>query len=99
MRKEDISIERQLVLLTAVEGYMLDYIDNIIQLCCCHLIQGSLPHDMDSQFERFKYAVESKEPSKWQFDFFTRLFNVNRILSIDKSKAEGMNRFLDAKFG
>ena len=57
------------------------------------------PLTIDSQFERFKYAVENKEPSKWQFDFFTRLFDVNRILSIDKSKAEGMNRFLDAKFG
>lgn len=57
------------------------------------------PLTMDSQFERFKYAVENKEPSKWQFDLFTRLFDVNRILSIDKSKAEGMNRFIDAKFG
>ncbi|HEX3028160.1 MAG TPA: nucleotidyltransferase family protein [Clostridia bacterium] len=45
-----------------------------------------------------EYAVENKEPSKWEFDFFTRLFDVNRILSIDRNKAEGMTRFLDAKF-
>lgn len=64
------------------------------------LIGGMVnPLTIDSQFERFKYAVENKEPSKWQFDLFTRLFDVNRILSIDKSKAEGMNRFIDAKFG
>ena len=46
-----------------------------------------------------EYAIENKEPSKWPYDFFTRLFDVNRILNIDQSKATGMNRFLDAKFG
>ncbi len=153
--------------LNNTKGYMLDYIDNIIQLSChlfkeaCLMIwiaslkdlkiykfadlymyirKFSEKIDWNALVERVKeyklekivfynfyyielmfgeivpkfvmdslqpedleyldqYAIENKEPSKWEFDFFTRLFDVNRILSIDKSKAEGMTRFLDAKFG
>lgn len=46
-----------------------------------------------------QYAIENEEPCTWEFDFFTRLFDTSRLLSIDKSKAKGMNRFLDAKLG
>jgi hypothetical protein len=150
-----------------VKGYMLDYIDNIIQLSChlykeaCLMIWISSLKDLkiykfadlymyirkfsdqidwDLLVERVKgygldkivyynfyyielmfgeivpqfvknefkpddlsyldeFAIENKEPSKWEFDFFTRLFDVNRIINIDQSKAEGMTRFLKAKFG
>lgn len=161
-------IERAIpVEINNVKGYMLDYVDNIIQLSChlykeaCLMIWISSLSDLkiykfadlfmyiwkfsdlidwDLLVERVKgyglekivyynfyyielmfgeivpktvkdafkpddlsyldeYAIENKEPSKWEFDFFTRLFDVNRILNIDQSKAEGMTRFLKAKFG
>ncbi|QNU66699.1 nucleotidyltransferase family protein [Ruminiclostridium herbifermentans] len=44
-----------------------------------------------------EYAVESQEPSIWQFDFFTRLFDVNRMLKVDKKQREKMEKFIDAK--
>ncbi len=44
-----------------------------------------------------EYAVESQEPSIWQFDFFTRLFDVNRVLKVDKKQREKMEKFMDAK--
>lgn len=44
-----------------------------------------------------EYAVESQEPSIWQFDFFTRLFDVNRMLKVDKNQREKMEKFMDAK--
>ncbi len=44
-----------------------------------------------------EYAVESQEPSIWQFDFFTRLFDVNRVLKVDKKQREKMEKFIDAK--
>jgi hypothetical protein len=46
-----------------------------------------------------QYAIENETPSTWEFDFFTRLFDVNRILSIDESQAAGFRRFVQAKFG
>jgi hypothetical protein len=57
---------------------------------------GFKPDDLSYLDE---FAIENKEPSKWEFDFFSRLFDVSRILNIDQSKAEGMTRFLKAKFG
>ncbi len=77
--------------------YNFHYIELMFGEIIPQFVKDSLkPEDLSYLDE---YAVENKEPSKWQFDFFTRLFDVNRILSIDGSKSEGMNRFLDAKFG
>lgn len=44
-----------------------------------------------------EYGIENKEPSIWEFDFFTRLFDTNRVLNIGQDKIEGMSRYLDAK--
>lgn len=45
-----------------------------------------------------EYAIESQEPSIWQFDFFTRLFDVSRVLKVDKKQREKMEKFMDAKY-
>jgi hypothetical protein len=159
-------IERALpVEIEGARGYMLDYIDNIIQLSC-HLykeatlmmwitdlrdlkiykfadlylyIQKFLPkidwsllvqrvqgyklekvvyynfHYIEMMFgeivPRFvleaiqpadlgyldEYGIENKEPSKWEHDFFTRLFDTNRILSLTGKQMLGMSRYLEAK--
>ena len=44
-----------------------------------------------------EYGIENKEPSKWEFDFFTRLFDTNRVLSIAQDKLELMKRYIEAK--
>ncbi len=148
-----------------IKGYMLDYIDNIIQLSChlykeatlmiyiggkndlkiykfadLHMYIGKFYDKIqwDLFIERVKeynlekvvyynfyyielmfgqivpefvveslrpedityldaYAVESETPSLWQVDFFTRLFDVKRVLSVDSHQYEKMNKFLEAK--
>jgi hypothetical protein len=44
-----------------------------------------------------EYGIENNEPAKWEFDFFTRLFDTNRVVSIDQNKLGGMSKYLDAK--
>ncbi|WP_438432803.1 nucleotidyltransferase domain-containing protein [Gorillibacterium sp. sgz500922] len=44
-----------------------------------------------------QYAIENETPSVWEYDFFTRLFDVNRILSVEEGTAEGFKRFQAVK--
>ncbi|WP_199825331.1 hypothetical protein [Gorillibacterium timonense] len=44
-----------------------------------------------------QYAIENEEPSVWEYDFFTRLFDVNRILSVDGNAADNFKRFQTVK--
>ncbi len=77
--------------------YNFYYIELMFGEIVPRFVKDSLKPDDLSYLD--EYAIENKEPSTWEFDFFTRLFDVNRILKIDQSKAEGMTRFLKAKFG
>ncbi|MGI6668572.1 MAG: nucleotidyltransferase family protein [Acetivibrionales bacterium] len=43
-----------------------------------------------------EYGIENKEPSVWKVDFFTRLFDTNRVLLAEGETSE-MMRFLEAK--
>jgi hypothetical protein len=155
------------VTISSAKGYMLDYYDNIIQLCCHLYKEASMMmwittlkdlklykftdlymyihkfreqidwqvfvdrikgynlekiiyynfYYVDLMFGQFvpqwvmdamkpadlayldQYAIENKEPSTWEYDFFTRLFDVNRILSLKENETAGVNRFMDAKYG
>lgn len=93
------------LLISRVKGYNLEkiifynfyYIELMFGEIIPSFVKESLqPEDLSYLDE---YAIENKEPSRWEHDFFTRLFDVNRVLSVDQSKAEGLNRFMDAKFG
>jgi hypothetical protein len=44
-----------------------------------------------------EYGIENKEPAKWDYDFFTRLFDTNRVLTLDEGKCENIERFMEAK--
>lgn len=159
-------IERALPIeINNAKGYMLDYIDNIIQLCCHLYKEATLMiwitdlrdlkiykfadiymyikrfyaqidwkllvervkgyhlekviyynfHYLEMMFGEIipidvmvelrpedltfldEYGIENKEPSKWEFDFFNRLFDTNRVLSIAQVKLEGMSRYIEAK--
>ncbi len=150
--------------INGAEGYMLDYIDNIIQLSC-HLfkeatlmiwitdirdlkiykfadlfmyikkyfneIDWELLVERVQQYDLSKivyynfhyiemmfgeivpskvmdtlrpadltyldeYGIENKKPSIWKSDFFTRLFDTNRVLTVE-GETEGMSRFMEAK--
>lgn len=43
-----------------------------------------------------EYGIENREPSVWKVDFFTRLFDTNRVLLVE-GETSGMSRFMDAK--
>jgi hypothetical protein len=44
-----------------------------------------------------EYGVENETPSKWQFDFFTRLFETDRVLEISETALEKKKSFWDTK--
>lgn len=159
-------IERALPIdINGVRGYMLDYIDNIIQLSCHLYKEATLMMwvtdlrdlkiykfsdlhmyikkffdkiDWDLLIERIKgynldkvvyynfhyiemmfgelipekvlnalrpddltyldeYGIENKEPSIWEYDFFTRLFETDRVLTLAENQVSGMKKYLDAK--
>ncbi|NLK34663.1 MAG: hypothetical protein GX301_04340, partial [Gracilibacteraceae bacterium] len=43
-----------------------------------------------------EYGIENQEPSIWKVDFFTRLFDTNRVLYVE-GQTTGMSRFMEAK--
>ena len=43
-----------------------------------------------------EYGIENREPSVWKVDYFTRLFDTNRVLLVE-GETSGMSRFMDAK--
>lgn len=43
-----------------------------------------------------EYGIENREPSVWKVDFFTRLFDTNRVLMVE-GETSGMSRFMEAK--
>lgn len=44
-----------------------------------------------------EYGIENKEPSNWNCDFFTRLFDTNRIVDLNEIQCKNISRFVDAK--
>jgi hypothetical protein len=159
-------IERALpITINGAEGYMLDYIDNIIQLSCHLYKEATLMMwvtdlrdlkiykfaDLHMYIKKFfdkidwemlvervggynlekvvyynfhyiemmfgeiipqavldrlrpsdlsyldEYGIENKEASTWEYDFFTRLFDTNRVLTLAENQVSGMTKYLDAK--
>jgi len=159
-------IERALPInINGVKGYMLDYIDNIIQLSCHLYKEATLMmwvsdlrdlkiykfadlhmyinkffdkidwemlvqrvsgyslekvvyynfHYIEMMFGEIipeavmnrirpsdlsyldEYGIENKEASTWEYDFFTRLFDTNRVLTLAENQMSGMTKYLDAK--
>lgn len=151
--------------INGVTGYMLDYIDNIIQLSChlykeatlmmwisdlrdlkiykfadLHMYIQKFYHQIDWKqlIDRVRgygiekvvyynfhyiglmfgelvpkpvldslrpadltyldeYGIENQTPSKWEYDFFTRLFDTNRVLKLTEDQCKNMAKFIDAK--
>lgn len=90
-------------LVERVKGYVLEkvvyynfyYIEMMFGEIVPENVMSSLqPSDLTYLDE---YGIENKESSIWEFDFFTRLFDTNRVLNIGQDKIEGMSRYLDAK--
>ncbi len=44
-----------------------------------------------------EYGIENKEASRWEWPFFTRLFDTDRVLQLTEKQCENMGRFVDAK--
>lgn len=44
-----------------------------------------------------EYGIENEQPSKWQFDFFTRMFETSRVLEVSEDLLANRNRFWDTK--
>jgi hypothetical protein len=91
------------LLLERVRGYNLDkvvyYNFYYIELMFGQIIPSFVTDSLRPEDSTYldEYAIENQEPSIWEFDFFTRLFDVNRVLSVDAHQYEKMNKFMDAK--
>ncbi|HEX2947346.1 MAG TPA: nucleotidyltransferase family protein [Clostridia bacterium] len=90
------------LLVSRVKGYNIDkivyynfhYIEMMFGELIPQEVMASLrPEDLTYLDE---YGVENREPSVWKVDFFTRLFDTNRVLSVE-GETTGMSRFMDAK--
>ena len=44
-----------------------------------------------------EYGIENEKPSKWQFDFFTRMFETSRVLDVSEEMLSNTKRFWDIK--
>lgn len=44
-----------------------------------------------------EYGIENEKPAKWQFDFFTRLFETSRVLEISHDLLAKRNKFWETK--
>lgn len=52
------------------------------------------PEDLDYLDE---YGIENETPSRWQFDFFTRLFETTRVLEVSRELMSNRDRFWETK--
>ncbi|MHB8062506.1 MAG: nucleotidyltransferase domain-containing protein [Ruminiclostridium sp.] len=91
------------LLIERVKGYNLEkvvyYNFHYIELMFGQIIPSFVTDSLRPEDLTYldAYAIENQEPSLWQFDFFTRLFDVNRVLRVDAHQYEKMNKFMDAK--
>lgn len=101
IRKYHADIDWKL-LVDRVKGYGIDkiiyYNFHYIEIMFGELIPKEVmdslrPEDLTYLDE---YGIENQEPSVWKVDFFTRLFDTNRVLSVE-GQTTGMSRFMDAK--
>ncbi|RCX12555.1 putative nucleotidyltransferase-like protein [Anaerobacterium chartisolvens] len=44
-----------------------------------------------------EYGIENQKPAKWEFDFFTRMFETCRVLEISEDMMSGTDRFWSTK--
>lgn len=44
-----------------------------------------------------EYGIENEQPAKWQFDFFTRMFETSRVLEVSEELMANRNRFWETK--
>ncbi|MEO3944724.1 nucleotidyltransferase family protein [Gorillibacterium sp. CAU 1737] len=62
-----------------------------------------VPEDVKAAFQQEdlayldQYAIENEVPFVWEYDFFTRLFDVNRILSVADNAADNFRRYQTVK--
>jgi hypothetical protein len=91
------------VLTTRIKGYG---IEKVIYYCFYYLhmmfggiVPGHVMAEIEPENRDFldEYAIENKTPSKWKYDFFTRLFDTNRVLSLEENQDTGMKEFIKAK--
>ncbi|MEW9700952.1 nucleotidyltransferase family protein [Paenibacillus sp. SI8] len=93
----DLLIERvKAYQLEAIVYYNFHYIEEMFGgIVPRHVVDSLRPENLDYLDE---YAIENEQPSTWEYNFFTRLFDVNRIINLQGSQLTGMTRFLEAKF-
>lgn len=91
------------LLVERVKGYNLDkviyynfhYIEMMFgELIPKNVLDAIRPSDLTYLDE---YGIENKEASIWEYDFFTRLFETDRVLTLAENQVSGMNKYLDAK--
>ncbi|MFZ5989292.1 MAG: nucleotidyltransferase domain-containing protein [Bacillota bacterium] len=75
--------------------YAFHYVNLMYGQVVPEKVMSSLePHDKGYLDE---YGIENQQPSKWQFDFFTRMFETSRVLEVSEDLFANRNRFWETK--
>lgn len=59
-----------------------------------HVMKALEPDDKGYLDE---YGIENEQPSRWQFDFFTRMFETSRVMEVSEELMANRNRFWETK--
>ncbi len=90
-------------LTSRVKGYNLDkviyYNFHFIELMFGEIIPQNVMSELrpDDLTYLDEYGVENEEPAIWEYDFFTRLFDTNRVLTLKEEQYSKLSRFFTAK--
>ena len=91
------------LLLERVKGYKIEkiiyYNFYYITLMFGDIVPQEIMHALEPADLAYldEYGIENQKPAKWEYDFFTRLFDSSRILAVDPDKTRNIERFIEAK--
>lgn len=75
--------------------YAFHYVNLLYGQVIPEYVMSSLEPEDKSYLD--EYGIENEEPRKWEFDFFTRLFDTDRVLEINAESMAKKNEFWDSK--
>jgi hypothetical protein len=80
---------------TKIPYYTFYYVNLIYgEVIPCDVMKALEPEDKDYLDE---YGIDGEKPSKWKFDFFTRLFETSRVLELSDDALLTKSKFVEKK--
>ncbi len=80
-------------------GKIVYYAFHYVNLMYGQVIPQEVMTRLEPEDKRYldEYGVENKTPGVWKHDFFTRLFDTDRVLELTGEASEAKKKFIDAE--